>query len=173
VVDLKDLRRHGSEASPTPAGLEAKTVLATREEEHRKRALRTPQAWWLMHTGSYLVVGVPLLAYLGWQMREFAPPLGRFVFLAQALLLAAEAWFRIVGVFVWGFNRKELGGVWERLRRPLLFANVGIAATMLAQTVMLVVKNYLGLAALVGIFAIGAIIAVFIEPAMVPPGTSE
>ena len=74
---------------------------------------------------------------------------------------------------MWGFNRKGLGGAWERLRRPLLFANFGIAATMLAQTVMLAMKNYLGLAALVGAFAIGAVIAIFIEPAIVPPGKPE
>jgi serine/threonine protein kinase len=163
VVDLKDLKHHSSSTSPAPP-----------EPERRARVERTPQTWWLMHTSSYLVVGVPLLAYLGWQMREFAPPFGGFVFLAQALLLATQALFRIVGVFVWGLNRKELGGVWERLRRPLLFANFGIAATMLAQTVMLAMKDYLGLAALVGAFAMAAMVnAVFTEPALVPRGKTE
>jgi predicted Ser/Thr protein kinase len=175
VVDLKDLKRHRTEASQTPPEAGAGATLVTREKEHRRLGVaRTPHTWWLMHTASYLVVGVPLLAYLGWQMREFVPPFGRFVFLAQALLLAAEAWFRIVGFWVWAFNRRELGGAWERLRRPLLVANFGIAATMLAQTAMLAMKNDLGLAALVGAFAMAATVnAVFTEPALAPPGKPE
>ena len=169
LVDLKDLKRCSREAVPTPPVPETAAALVTRE-----RRVRTPQTWWLMHTVSYLVVGTPLLAYLGWQMRQFAPPFGRFVFLAQVLLLSAEAWFRIVGLCVWGLQRKELGGVWERLRGPMLYANFGIAATILAQAAMLARKDELGLAALVGALAVAAIIsALFTEPAMVPPGKPE
>lgn len=56
----------------------------------------------------------------------------RQLVLAQVLLLALEAYFRIVGLFVWGLNHKELGAAWNRIRGPLLYAGFGIAATILA-----------------------------------------
>lgn len=155
LENLKDVSGKSRAAAPQPIASGAQLAYS----------------WWLMHSVLYLIVGIPVLAYIGWRLHDLAPPFGLVVFLAQALLLSLEASFRVLGLSVWGWNHTELSGVWERVRRPLLYAGFGIAATMLAQAAMLLIKDEPGGAALLGVFGMGALAsAAFIEPAIAPPG---